>query len=400
MRKLLLALGLLTALPLVSAGNIDATYKWAWSEDIGWINFGATNGDVTVYDDRIEGYAWSQLLGWINLAPANAGVTNSNGTLDGHAWGEHLGYIDFDGVTIDDSGYFQGNANGTITGDISFNCANTASCGSSDFKVRTTWRPSISSSAPSGSGGGGGGGFSKPQTVAPTNVPKQDLKPAAPELEGKEDTGPSDGDSQVQVQEGEIRSYAFTYCTEEDIEVEALYVAPARNTLEQGIAGLSEALLSCEGDALRCPSGVLTRAAFVELLLSSQCEDRSIQGEKTFPDIAGHPLETSIRVAADQGWVKGYADGRFLPDRPIARVEAIAILVRYFKLPLEGVEDMRLQDVLASSWYASLAPEVARFGFLEETEVDGRRYLFPEAPIAREELRRALKSIERYLLGP
>ncbi|MEA1937009.1 MAG: hypothetical protein U9N04_02775, partial [Patescibacteria group bacterium] len=41
-------------------------------------------------------------------------------------------------------GYFSGYATGDITGQISFNCSNTSSCGSSDFKVRTDWRPASS----------------------------------------------------------------------------------------------------------------------------------------------------------------------------------------------------------------------------------------------------------------
>ncbi len=122
-------------------GTIDATDKWAWSENIGWINFGNANGNVHITDSGMTGYAWSSYYGWINLAPTNGGVSiDNNGNLSGYAWGSNTGWINFSGVSIDDSGYFQGFANGTITGQINFNCANNGTCASSDYKVRTDYR--------------------------------------------------------------------------------------------------------------------------------------------------------------------------------------------------------------------------------------------------------------------
>lgn len=124
-------------------GTIDAGYKYAWGENIGWINFGAENGNVRVTDTAITGHIWSANYGWINLNPATSGVANNNeGTLSGYGWGENLGWINFSGVTINTSGEFLGYA--TIERDnsrISFNCANTSSCANEDFKVRTDWRP-------------------------------------------------------------------------------------------------------------------------------------------------------------------------------------------------------------------------------------------------------------------
>lgn len=139
-------------------GTIDSTHKYAWGENIGWLNFGVSSGDIHVTDSGITGYAWSENYGWINMHANNlsgGSVTNDGeGILGGNAWAEGLGWIDFSGVTIDTDGYLGGYA--TIISDgsqISFNCSNTGSCGSSDFKVRTDWRPI--SSRPSGGGGGG-----------------------------------------------------------------------------------------------------------------------------------------------------------------------------------------------------------------------------------------------------
>ena len=136
-------------------GTIDSVYKYAWSENIGWINFGASNGNVHVTDSALTGYAWNENYGWINLSSTTFGVKNNgNGNLSGSAWSEGLGWINFSGVTINNSGEFLGYAAIAIDNSkISFNCANTASCGASDFKVKTDWRPA---SSRGGSGEGGG----------------------------------------------------------------------------------------------------------------------------------------------------------------------------------------------------------------------------------------------------
>ncbi len=123
-------------------GTIDSTYKYAWSENAGWINFGVSGGSVAITDTGMTGYTWSANYGWINLNPDGSGVNNNGeGILSGSAWGENTGWVDFSGVTIGSSGYFSGYASSTVTGQISFNCANASSCGSSDFKVKTDWRP-------------------------------------------------------------------------------------------------------------------------------------------------------------------------------------------------------------------------------------------------------------------
>ena len=129
-----------------TSGAIDDTDKYAWGENIGWVNFGCDGCSVNITDNNISGYAWSKEFGWINLSPSqggNIGVRNtSGGVLSGYAWSKNLGWINFTGVFINLDGEFQGYATIKTGGSrISFNCANEDSCGSADFKVKTDWRP-------------------------------------------------------------------------------------------------------------------------------------------------------------------------------------------------------------------------------------------------------------------
>lgn len=122
---------------------------FAWSNQAGWVNFGATNGNIHITDSGITGYAWNENHGWINMAPSQGGVSvAANGALSGHAWGAGLGWINFSGVSINSSGKFVGQATGTLIGTLTFDCAN--------CDVRTDYVPQDFRS-PGGGGGGGGG---------------------------------------------------------------------------------------------------------------------------------------------------------------------------------------------------------------------------------------------------
>jgi len=139
----------------VFASTTDGTISgYAWSSQIGWINFGTTNGNTHITDSVVTGYAWNENMGRINLDPTNSGVVNnSEGTLSGKAWCEGTGWINFSGVTVSSSGVFSGTATGDNNVSINFNCAN--------CNVTTDWRPASTRSSGGGGGsvsGGGGGG--------------------------------------------------------------------------------------------------------------------------------------------------------------------------------------------------------------------------------------------------
>lgn len=169
-------------------GTIDPVNKYAWSENIGWLNFGTGvgAGDVHVTDAGLTGYVWNEQKGWINLAPTNSGVMiDSAGSLDGFAWGEQTGYIDFSNASIDANGIFHGTATNSITGTITFDCTNCL--------VETDYRPAdfrggggggrrrvsegdLSISEDLTSGGGGGGVYSSADQSAAEILPRVQLR--------------------------------------------------------------------------------------------------------------------------------------------------------------------------------------------------------------------------------
>jgi len=141
---------------MVFASTTDGTVSgYAWSDQIGWVNFGTTNGNVHITDSAVTGYAWNENTGRILLNPTNSGVANnSEGTLSGRAFAEGTGWINFSGATVNSSGVFAGTATGDNSVSIYFSCANCS--------VTTDWRPASSrttTTTTTTSGGGGSGTY-------------------------------------------------------------------------------------------------------------------------------------------------------------------------------------------------------------------------------------------------
>jgi len=159
-------------------GTIDATNRYAWSENAGWIDFGSSAGNVHVTDAALTGSAYGENTGWITLDPPTyGGVTNDgDGTLSGYAWSENAGWIDFSNATIGSDGVFAGDAYGENIGWISF--------GTGDNKVSTDWRPAssrtTSTPVPAPSGGSGGIVGSGPNAVSAEGIPG--YKPPRPQI--------------------------------------------------------------------------------------------------------------------------------------------------------------------------------------------------------------------------
>lgn len=74
------------------------------------------------------------------------------------------------------------------------------------------------------------------------------------------------------------------------------------------------------------PNGYITRAEFATI--AARFFDATYDGKDLFPDIDGHWAKDYINKAADKGFVNGYEDGTFRPDRNITRAEAVTLVNR------------------------------------------------------------------------
>ena len=70
------------------------------------------------------------------------------------------------------------------------------------------------------------------------------------------------------------------------------------------------------------PDAPITRAEFATIV----AKVKALRGESaSFPDVAGHWADGAIGAVAHAGYVTGYPDGSFMPDKNITRAEAVTI---------------------------------------------------------------------------
>ena len=86
------------------------------------------------------------------------------------------------------------------------------------------------------------------------------------------------------------------------------------------------------------PNAFITRAEFAAI--AARFDKSSVNQLANFSDISGHWAALEISKAAANGWVNGYSDGTFKPDRNITRAEAMALINRVLNRVPETVNDL------------------------------------------------------------
>lgn len=86
------------------------------------------------------------------------------------------------------------------------------------------------------------------------------------------------------------------------------------------------------------PDAPITRAEFATVC--ARFDQSGAAEDRDFSDIGGHWAEQYIRQAAALGWVQGYPDGTFGPDRPITRVEAVTMINRVLRRNPDSKDDL------------------------------------------------------------
>ena len=85
-----------------------------------------------------------------------------------------------------------------------------------------------------------------------------------------------------------------------------------------------------------------------------------------FSDVIGHWAERMIAAAAEMGWIQGYEDGSFRPDRSVTRAEMAVILARVLELSAQtgmAVTGFADDDAIAA-WARAAVSALVEAGLL------------------------------------
>lgn len=194
-------------------------------------------------------------------------------------------------------------------------------------------KPTVSYTVSGGNSGGNNGGNSKPSlntkdhygyiigypvdyyTGQPTT--DQTKKPVRPE--GK-------------ITRAEVATIYFRMLTDESrtkfwSQSNAYSDVKAGDWFNNAVSTLSKAgIIAGYEDGSFKPNGYITRAEFATI--AARFFDVTYNGKDLFPDISGHWAKDYINQAANKGFVNGYEDGTFKPDRNITRAEAVTLVNR------------------------------------------------------------------------
>lgn len=122
------------------------------------------------------------------------------------------------------------------------------------------------------------------------------------------------------------------------------------------------------------PDAYITRAEFAAI--AARFDSGSYSGDDLFTDIEGHWAADQINRAAEKGWITGYPDGTFGPNRYITRAEAVTMINRVLNRLPESAdalhEDMNVfpDNMDTTAWYY-LAIQEATSSHEYEKDKDG-----------------------------
>jgi peptide/nickel transport system substrate-binding protein len=106
-------------------------------------------------------------------------------------------------------------------------------------------------------------------------------------------------------------------------------------------------------------------------------------GAAQLSDIAGNPFEKQITKLVDNGVINGFPDGTFKPDQDVTRAQFAKLVAVAFNLPTTGVTASTFSDVAADHWAIGFIEAAVAKGWIKGYP-DGT--YGPEKNITREEM--------------
>lgn len=114
---------------------------------------------------------------------------------------------------------------------------------------------------------------------------------------------------------------------------------------------LDKGLINGYEDGAFRPAASITRAEFVTILAKFYTGTSNNTSGISFADVDSHWAQKAIVLAASTGWINGYEDGSFRPDREITRAEAVTILNRVLGRTIDK------EALKAKEGFADLTPD-------------------------------------------
>lgn len=156
-----------------------------------------------------------------------------------------------------------------------------------------------------------------------------------------------------------------------DVDIQAIFSdVPGDHKNVQAIIYLQQnGVINGYPDGTFKPENYVNRAELLKILVGGKgiFPDAAMYNN-CFPDVKNDWYAPYVCYAKKEGWVGGYPDGTFKPDKTINKVEALKMLLNSQSVQLPGFVDVApFEDVATTDWFASYAAKAKELGILEET---------------------------------
>lgn len=199
------------------------------------------------------------------------------------------------------------------------------------------------------SGGSPGGAVGPVATPVPSQTPKVSLKqgPSA-YINGYSDGtfGPDRAITRAEVLTILSKICLVTGASDEPApygDVSGHWAAPQISLFYQ--AGVVKGY----ADGLFRPDNAMSRGEFC-VVMSRVLGEETAGRTAPFGDTAGHFAEGAISVLQEKGYINGYADGTFGPDKSLTRAETVAMINRILNIPEDTGKAQKFYDLPAAHW--------------------------------------------------
>lgn len=132
------------------------------------------------------------------------------------------------------------------------------------------------------------------------------------------------------------------------------------------------------------PTGTINRAEFLKILVTGRnIEPLPDFFRECFPDVVDQWYAPYVCYARQAGWVDGYPDGTFGPERPVTFAEALKMLSNVRGYPKAPEEEMRKRGIDPTAWFAPYLTTTLLIDVVSFDQVWGDKAIVLQTPLRR-----------------
>lgn len=132
------------------------------------------------------------------------------------------------------------------------------------------------------------------------------------------------------------------------------------------------------------PSGTINRAELLKILVTGKGVEPDVGFYAScFPDVTDQWFAPYVCYAQLAGWVDGYPDGTFGPERPVTFAEAVKMLVNVRGYPAAPTEEIVRRGMDPATWFSSYLTTALLIDVVSYDQVWGQKATPLQQPLRR-----------------